>query len=139
MRKLRQTKRDRSVVLQMWIDPEEPDEAPVLRAMDAIRQRHPDLSTKQILMQSVIFTAAHDGIEVERPLNMIQISQMFKSILQKLDGLVTGGQISRQDATDFVQMAQDQGLKFEDLDPVAQSLARNYVGFSLNDDDEDED
>lgn len=138
MRKLQQTKRDRSIVLQMWIDPHDSTEAPVLRAMDAIRQRHPDLSTKQILMQAVIFTAEHDGIEVERPMSMIQISQMFKSILQKLDGLVTGGQISRQDATDFVQMAQDQGLKFEDLDPVAQSLARNYVGFSLND-DEDED
>lgn len=138
MRKLQQTKRDRSIVLQMWIDPHDSTEGPVLRAMDAIRQRHPDLSTKQILMQAVIFTAEHDGIEVERPMSMIQISQMFKSILQKLDGLVTGGQISRQDATDFVQMAQDQGLKFEDLDPVAQSLARNYVGFSLND-DEDED
>lgn len=70
---------------------------------------------------------------------MIQISQMFKSILQKLDGLVAGGQISRQDASDIVGMAQAQGLRFEDLDPVAQSLARNYVGFSLNDDEDDED
>lgn len=138
MRRLHQTVRERSQVYQMWIDPHNLDEAPVLRAIETIRQRHPDLSTKQILMQSVLFTAERDGIEVERPMNMGQIGQMFKFILQKIDGMVSMGQITRQDARAIVGVAQDQGLNFDDLDPVAQSLARNYVGFVM-DDDEDED
>lgn len=138
MRKLKQRKRDRQVVLQMWVDPLDKDEAPVLQAMEAIRRKHPELSTKQILMQSVLFTADRDGIEVEKPMSMGQISSMFKSILQKLDGMVSGGQITRQDASDIVTMAQSQGLRFDDLDPVAKSLAQNYVGFALNDDDDEE-
>lgn len=137
MRKLKQRKRDRQIVLQMWIDPIDQDEAPVLRAMDTIRQRHPGLSTKQILMQSVVFAAERDGIAVEKPMSMGQISIMFKSILQKLDSLVSGGQITRQDMHGIVEIAQEAGVRFEDLDPVAKSIAGNYVGFALSDDDEE--
>ena len=39
-------------------------------------------------------------------------------------------------AAGLIQMIQPEGLRYEDLDPASRSLANNYTGFEMNDDDE---
>lgn len=88
-------------------------------------------------MKSILWAAENDGIEVDKPVSMTQINKMFKKIIAKMDGMVANGQITSSQATELTEMFESQ-VRFEDLDAVSRSLASNYTGFQLNQDDEDE-
>lgn len=137
MRKLKQTKRDRQQVVQAWLDPFNADEKAVLTAVERLREKH-NITTKQVIMKSILWAAENDGIEVDKPVSMTQINKMFKKIIAKMDGMVANGQITSSQATELTEMFESQ-VRFEDLDAVSRSLASNYTGFQLNQDDEDED
>ncbi len=137
MRKLDKTKRDRQKVIQAWLDPLNGDEKAVLDAVEKLRAKH-NIPTKQIIMQSILFAAQHDGIEVNRPVSMSQITKMFKSLTAKIDNLVESGHMTSGQATQLAQMFESE-VRFEDLDPVSRSLASNYTGFVLNDDEDEDD
>lgn len=135
-RKLKQTRRDKSILLQAWFNPTIPEEAAVLNALSEIQNKHPELTNKAIIAYSIAFTAEKDGIEVQMPVSGTQIMKALKNILSKMDGLVASGHMNRHDAAAFVDFAQEAGVKFDDLDPIARSVANNYTGFDF---DEDED
>lgn len=135
-RKLKQTRRDKSTLLQAWFNPGIPEEAEVLTALGRIQERHPELTNKAIISYSLLHTAESDGIEVQTPVSGTQIMKALKRILSKMDNLVTTGHMTQNDAAAFVGFAQEAGVKFDDLDPISRSVARNYTGFDF---DEDED
>lgn len=134
-RKLNQTRRDKSTLIQAWFNPSIPEENEALKAIDQIRLKHPELSNKAIIAYSVIYAAEKDGIEVQSPVSGTQIMKSLKSILSKLDNLVSNGHMTRQDAAQFVGFAEQAGVKFEELDSTTRSLARNYTGFDFEDED----
>lgn len=133
--KYNQTRRDKSTLLQAWFNPEVPEEAEVLNALKHIRIKHPGLTTKAIIAYSVTFTAEKDGIEVQTPVSGTQIMKALKKILSKMDGLVAGGHMSQNDARAFIGLAESAGVNFEDLDPIARSVANNYTGFDFDEDE----
>lgn len=137
MRKLKETKRDRQKVIQAWLDPNNHDENEVLKAVNRLCDKH-SMTTKEVIMKSVLWAAQQDGIEVDRPVSMTQITRMFKTIIGRVDGLVSSGAMTTAQATELTAMFQDEGIQFEDLDPVSRSLANNYTGFTLNEDEDDE-
>jgi hypothetical protein len=134
VRKLKQTKRDRQQVIQAWLDPFNPDEKAVLTAVEKLREKH-SISAKQVIMKSILWAAEQDGIEVDRPVSMAQITKMFKKIMGALENMVANGQMTSAQASEISQMFESE-VRFEELDPLSRSLAGNYTGFDLNEDDE---
>lgn len=94
------------------------------------------ITTKQAIMQSIICAAKHNGIEVETPYSMSVISQMFRAIIEKIDGMVIAGHMPMAQASELVSVFGGDNIRYEDLDPAARSLAANYVGFQLEDDED---
>jgi hypothetical protein len=137
VRKLNTTKRDRQKVIQAWLDPNNYDENEVLKAVNRLSEKH-NMTTKAVIMKSILWAAQQDGIEVDRPVSMTQITRMFKTILGRVDNLVTTGAITNAQASELTAMFENEGVQFEDLDPVSRSLANNYTGFTLNEDEDDE-
>lgn len=135
-RKLKQTRRDNSTLLQAWFNPANPDEAEVLIALQRIQDKHPELSNKAIIAYSIMHTAESDGIEVQTPVSGTQIMKALKRILAKMDNLVSAGHMTQNDAAAFVGFAQEAGVKFDDLDPIARSVANNYTGFDFDDEED---
>jgi hypothetical protein len=135
-RKLSQTRRDKSTLLQAWFNPAIPEEAEVLNALRLLQGKHPELTNKAIIAYSVMYTAEKDGIEIQLPVSGTQIMKALKKILSKMDGLVAGGHMSQHDAAAFVGLAESAGVRFEDLDPISRSVANNYTGFDFDEDEE---
>lgn len=135
-RKLKETRRDKSILLQAWFNPGIPEEAEVLSALSRIRDKHPELTNKAVIAYSLLHTAKADGIEVQMPVSGTQIMKALKRILAKMDNLVTNGHMTQNDAAAFVGFAQEAGVKFDELDPIARSVANNYTGFDFDEDDD---
>lgn len=134
-KKLNQTKRERSKLIQAWIDTGNDDELRVLHALDKLCDKR-NINVRQAIMQSILFTAEHDQLTVEKPYSMIAISRMFKSILEKIDNMVSSGAMQHSQASDLVSAFGGSGVSYEDLDPAARSLASNYVSFNFEDDED---
>lgn len=134
-KKLSETKREREKVIQAWLDLSNPDELRVYNAFLKLREKH-NMTTKQVIAQSILFAAEQGGIDTQKPYSMIVISEMFKNILEKIDGMVLSGNMPKSQASELVSVLGGSGIQYEDLDTTARSLASNYVGFQLEDDED---
>lgn len=132
----KETKRENERLVQAWFHEKSPDDAEVLKALDIMREKY-GWTVKQVISRSILITAQSKGVAVDTPLSMTQINRMFKKILGKIDGLVSSGQLSHEQAANLSPLFGEE-LRYEDFDPLAKSLTGNYTGFQL-DDSEDED